>query len=129
MSKLNQKQVIMEYLQTGKSLTTAEAFTMWGTMKLPTRVHELRQEGVDIKTENVYGDNGIRYGKYTLVVKEEEQISEYDLLDTVFAKITEWSEEESEVNSTEDTDVRMYNSINHFAEQLHYMLDNNGEKL
>lgn len=45
---ISQKEAVLAYLKSGKSLTGLEALQKFGTMKLSTRVSELRQEGYDI---------------------------------------------------------------------------------
>lgn len=48
---LSQKKQILAYLNTGKSLTQMEALNLFGCFRLASRICELREEGVNIKTE------------------------------------------------------------------------------
>ena len=47
----SQKKQILAYLNTGKSLTQMEALNLFGCFRLASRICELREEGVNIKTE------------------------------------------------------------------------------
>lgn len=44
----SQNTAIIEFLKTGKSLTGLAALSLCGTMKLATRISELKDEGWDI---------------------------------------------------------------------------------
>ena len=47
----SQKKQILDYLKNGKSLTQMEALNLFGCFRLASRICELREEGVNIKTE------------------------------------------------------------------------------
>ena len=47
----SQKKQILAYLNTGKSLTQMDALNLFGCFRLASRICELREEGVNIKTE------------------------------------------------------------------------------
>lgn len=53
-NKHTQHAMILSILQRGESLTGLEALERVGTMKLASRVSELRRAGYDIKDEMVY---------------------------------------------------------------------------
>ena len=58
-----QKQAILEHLKKGGSLTPIDALRLTGTMKLATRVSELRDMGHPIKDEWVEKD-GAKFKRY-----------------------------------------------------------------
>ena len=69
-SNSSQNNLILAHLQSGKSLTSLEAMTLFGCMRLGSRIHDLREAGHQIDTTN-YHDEKIdkRYAKYTIIVK------------------------------------------------------------
>jgi hypothetical protein len=67
MPKLNNQHfLIIEYLKQGHTLTPLEAIKVAGSMKLSTRVGELRKLGYDIKDEWLKLENGKKVKKYWL---------------------------------------------------------------
>ncbi len=62
----SQEQAILEYLQAGKSLTPLEGLELFGTMRLGARIFDLIQEGHNIKSEIVKGENNKHFAKYWL---------------------------------------------------------------
>lgn len=59
---------ILKYFKSGNSLTSKEAFELFGVTRLAARVKELRDAGYDIRTsmetsENRYGET-VRYARY-----------------------------------------------------------------
>lgn len=60
MSKIKR---ITEHLQSGRSITSREAFTDYGVTRLSAAVFDLRAKGMDIETEMVEGVD--RYGEKT----------------------------------------------------------------
>ena len=52
---------IRAHLESGKSITQAEAIEAWGCYRLGARIFDLRAAGMDIITETGTGKN--RYGK------------------------------------------------------------------
>lgn len=52
---------IRVHLESGKSITQAEAIVAWGCYRLGARIFDLRTAGMDIITETGTGKN--RYGK------------------------------------------------------------------
>ena len=57
---------IMQYLHNGNSLTSLEALNMFGCMRLPARVDDLRKEGHKIITTMIKLDSGKRVASYSL---------------------------------------------------------------
>jgi hypothetical protein len=63
--KMSQNQAILDYLKTGNTLTGLDGLKLFGTMKLASRISELRDEGIDIKDELIHDLNtGKHYKKY-----------------------------------------------------------------
>ena len=56
-----QRQAILEHLQTKGSITSMEAFNMYGATRLPAVVFDLRKMGYDIETHDIVRKN--RYGE------------------------------------------------------------------
>lgn len=65
----SQCSAILEWLEAGKCLTPAEAYGLFGTMVLHSRVAELRGRGHSIDCEMVDVGNGKRVGCYRLSTK------------------------------------------------------------
>jgi len=62
-----QKNEIRKYLEKGKSITAIEALRRFGCFRLAARISNLKDEGMDIRTEIVCRDKK-RFAKYTLYV-------------------------------------------------------------
>lgn len=60
----SQKKQILAYLQKGKSLTQMEALNLFGCFRLASRICELREEGVNIKTERRVVPSGKTVASY-----------------------------------------------------------------
>ena len=58
---MTQNEMILDHLQKKKTLTARQADRLFGCMRLPARIDELRQDGYDIITEMIKCRN--RYGK------------------------------------------------------------------
>lgn len=61
----SQKESILNYLQSGKSLSPLEALNMFNCLRLGARISDLRKEGYKIQT--TYNKKGKRYAKYILI--------------------------------------------------------------
>ncbi len=71
---MNQMKAVLDHLKTKGSITSMEAFELYGCTRLSDKILRLRDKGYDISTimiesVNRYGDL-CRYGKY--VIKEAE---------------------------------------------------------
>ena len=63
---MSQKSEILKYLQTGKTLTSLEALNMFKTMRLASRINDLKKDH-DIKTEMRLSVDGTkRFAEYSL---------------------------------------------------------------
>lgn len=50
----SQAQAILEHLKSGNTLTGLDGLRLYGTMKLASRVSELRREGHSIQDETIH---------------------------------------------------------------------------
>ena len=66
MKTSTQKKCILEYLQTGKTLTPLEALDKFGCFRLGARIHELREEGENVMKEMVRTPGGAMVAQYSL---------------------------------------------------------------
>lgn len=55
----SQKNKIRQHLESGKSITPIDALNLFGCFRLATRIYELKEEGLPIKTKMV--SNGDKY--------------------------------------------------------------------
>ena len=65
---MNQNQKILNHLKEHKKITSYEAFKKYRITRLSARIHDLREQGHNITSEMIYGDE-YRYAVYRL---EEE---------------------------------------------------------
>lgn len=66
---------IKEWLESGKTLTSKDAWEKWGTTRLSAIIHNLRRQGYEITTtyeesKNRYGEP-VKYGRYEIFNKED----------------------------------------------------------
>ncbi len=66
-SSLSHNDKIRSYLESGKSITPIEALDMFGCLSLAQRIMNLRDQGMNIKTDMVTTATGKRIGKYSLI--------------------------------------------------------------
>ena len=76
-AKMTQHKRIMRHLRKYGTLTSMEAISLYGIMKLSTRVSELRARGERIETVmrkglNRYGEP-VRYAEYRITEQEDKQ--------------------------------------------------------
>lgn len=62
--KSTQSSNILEYLQTGKTLTPLEALDKFGCLRLGARIHDLKKIGCDITRDLVQTPSGKRVAQY-----------------------------------------------------------------
>lgn len=65
-SSASQKAQILRHMQNGYSLTPIQALHLFGSLRLPARISEIRSEGWDVKSEFVKLPNGKRVKRYFL---------------------------------------------------------------
>ena len=64
-SSASQCKQILAWLQVGKTLTSIQALTQFGCFRLASKLHDLRQRGIDICKRMVKNpNNGKRYAEY-----------------------------------------------------------------
>jgi hypothetical protein len=86
---MTQDDRIIAYLKAGSSLTGLEALELFGTMKLATRVSELKRQGFDIRSVRIH-TNGKSFCEYRLY-KPQPQADIF--LSPDAAKQHEWSKD------------------------------------
>lgn len=65
-SSESQNAKIRAWLEDGNTLTQLQALKLFGCFRLASRIHDLRDRGLNIIKEMVTGDNGKRYAQYQL---------------------------------------------------------------
>ena len=75
---MTQKQRILEYLQSGNTLTRLNSWDSLGVLEAPARICELRQDGHNIQTElrtvtNRYGER-VKIAVWTLAAQHIAKI-------------------------------------------------------
>ena len=63
---MTQEQAILRHLRKGKTLTALEALALCGSYRLAARVHQLRQDGHNIKAKRRISYGGARVAEYYL---------------------------------------------------------------
>lgn len=66
-SRASHKALILQHLQSGKSITPLEALQLFNCLSLHQRVAELRQEGYRIRTTMITVPSGKRVASYSLL--------------------------------------------------------------
>lgn len=74
---MNQKQKIVAYLATGKSLTTYTACVKKLTTKLPTRIGEIEADGIVIKRSKSKDEKVATHFIYALGKNKKKTILDY----------------------------------------------------
>ena len=64
--KKSQSKVVLEHLKTFETITSYEAFTLYGITRLSAKIFDLRKEGVNI--ESVMTKVDTRYGSTMIAV-------------------------------------------------------------
>lgn len=58
LSSESQNKRIAEWLNTGHAITSLEALNLFGCMRLASRICDLRDQGLDIRTEKIKTNSG-----------------------------------------------------------------------
>ena len=66
---MTQRNDILAYLQSGRSLTPRDAYNYFGCLRLAARIHDLKAEGYDIEARTLDIGKGKHVASYSL--KEE----------------------------------------------------------
>ena len=68
---MNHEEIILNHLRKHKTITTLEAFELYGITRLSARIFNLRESGYKIglvwETGTNRYDNQVRWGKYFLI--------------------------------------------------------------
>lgn len=62
----SQNRAILAYLRSGKRLTQILALELFGCMRLPSRIHDLKKAGITIKDQYIKLVNNKRVKEYWL---------------------------------------------------------------
>jgi len=65
-SSESQNAKIRAWLEEGNTLTQLQALKLFGCFRLASRIHDLRDRGLNIIKQMVTGDNGKLYAQYQL---------------------------------------------------------------
>lgn len=60
----SQNRAILAYLKSGKRLTQLMALDLFGCMRLPSRIHDIKKAGIDIKDQFITLANNKRVKEY-----------------------------------------------------------------
>ncbi len=63
---MTQRARILEFLKRGKTLTALSALHLFGCNRLAARIHELREQGFQVRGDMVRTSTGKRIGRYWL---------------------------------------------------------------
>ncbi len=66
-SSASQCAQIRDWLQRGNKLTSLEALNMFGCMRLASRIHDLRERGLDIHKERIQVPSGKYVTQYSIL--------------------------------------------------------------
>ena len=69
MNQISKKDMVRDYLETGKSITPEEAYKMFGSMRLASIIHDLKGDGYKFKTEIINQNNEgrkVKFARYSL---------------------------------------------------------------
>ena len=65
-SSASQCAKIKDWLQQGNKLTSLDALNLFGCMRLASRIHDLREHGLDIQTERIKVASGKTVTQYSI---------------------------------------------------------------
>jgi hypothetical protein len=68
---MSQCEIILQHLQSGKTLTKAQSWELYRIMNTGGRINELRNRGIDIKTTMTMNEGGNEYAIYWLAQKPD----------------------------------------------------------
>lgn len=73
---MTQPQRVLAYIDEFGSITQIEAFVRLGIVRLPSRIHDFKKDGIDIKREWIRGKN--RFGEPIRIVKYSREVQNVD---------------------------------------------------
>jgi len=59
-----QCQQVLSHLQSGKPITSLEALKLYGIFRLASRIHDLKKNGIEIKSRDVETETGKKVSQY-----------------------------------------------------------------
>ena len=63
----SQNALLLRHLRTGASITGIEALNLYGCFRLPSRINDLRKQGVAIISKFITTPSGKRVKEYSLI--------------------------------------------------------------
>lgn len=66
-SSASQCAQIKNYLQQGNKLTSLQALNLFGCMRLASRIHDLKERGLDIRKERIQVPSGKYVTQYSII--------------------------------------------------------------
>ena len=66
-SSATQCALICNWLLQGKKLTSLDALNLFGCMRLASRIHDLRERGLNIHAEKIILPSGKRVTEYSII--------------------------------------------------------------
>lgn len=60
----SQNKAILSYLRSGKRLTQLLALELFGCMRLPSRIHDIKKAGIEVKDQFIVLTSGKRVKEY-----------------------------------------------------------------
>lgn len=76
---MSQKQAILEYLLSGKSITPLEALDLFKCFRLGARIWDLKKEGHDIKSELFYDERTDKHYEKYWILPEPQPLPEPEI--------------------------------------------------
>lgn len=71
----SQETQILDWLKAGNSITPAEAYERFQTLRLGGRIYDLRQKGYNIKSEDFKTPSGKHVARYSLVLEAQSEFA------------------------------------------------------
>ena len=65
-SSASQNAQILAWLEVGNTITALEALNLFGCMRLPSRIHDLKRNGAPITSKTITLANGKRVSQYSI---------------------------------------------------------------
>lgn len=70
---MTQRNAILNYLKSGRSLTPLEALDLFGCLRLGARIYDLKQEGFEIVSQTLEVGKGKRVANYSLKPRQKAE--------------------------------------------------------
>ncbi|QTX32863.1 hypothetical protein KAR29_02775 [Aminithiophilus ramosus] len=70
----NQRQKVLGWLRDGRSLTSLEALSRFGCLRLASRIAELKKMGFPVEKEMISVESGAHVARYFLTTSREEKM-------------------------------------------------------